>query len=147
MSIAADAAHSAPAIAVDSQRIDKWLWFARAGKTRTLCATLVSEGKVRVNGTKIDKPAHVVRVGDTVTIAMRQRMRILEVVGFGLRRGGADVAAALFRDLTPAPIRSDDATDDSCGANGAVARREPGSGRPTKRERREMERFKFRSTS
>jgi ribosome-associated heat shock protein Hsp15 len=131
--------------ATAGQRIDKWLWFARAAKTRTLCATLVMEGKVRVNGTKVDKSSHIVKVGDTVTLIMRQRMRILKVVGLGLRRGSAELAAALYEDLTPVPVKPEVSTADA-EQLASIAQRDPGSGRPTKRQRREMERFKFRST-
>jgi ribosome-associated heat shock protein Hsp15 len=128
-----------------AQRLDKWLWFARVAKTRTLSATLISEGKVRVNGVKVIKPAHTVKIGETVTVVMRQRMRILKVAGIGVRRGSADVAALLFEDLSPAlPAKTGEAG--TSGADATAGQREPGSGRPTKRERREMERFKFRST-
>ena len=120
-------------------RLDKWLWFARVAKTRTLAAALVSEGKIRVNGVRIDKPANTLRAGDTVTIVMRERVRILKVVAFALKRGSATLAAALFEDLSPPPPRPLER------AAAAVAAREPGSGRPTKRERRDMDRFKTRS--
>lgn len=128
------------------QRLDKWLWFARVAKTRTLSATLVSEGKVRVNGVKVIKPAHTVKPGDTVAVVMRQRMRILKVAGVGARRGSADVAALLFEDLSPAPPPKRDGGMADGGTHVIDGAREPGRGRPTKRERREMERFKFRSS-
>ena len=127
------------------QRLDKWLWFVRVAKTRTLSATLVSEGKVRINGVKVIKPAHTVKIGDTVAVVMRQKMRILKVAGIGVRRGSADVAALLFEDLSPAPPpKAGGLAGDEANVTGG--QREPGSGRPTKRERREMERFKFRTT-
>ena len=130
----------------DGQRLDKWLWFARVAKTRTLSAALVTEGKVRVNGTKVDKPAHGMRVGDAVTIVMRQRVRVLKVVSFAQRRGCAELAAALCEDLTPAPLKADTPSADGSVSAAPAGLREPGSGRPTKRQRREMDRFKFRST-
>lgn len=145
MSIDADDADDADGSAVGGQRLDKWLWFARVAKTRTLSAALVTQGKVRVNADKVDKPAHKVRVGDAITILMRQRVRILRVAGFGLRRGSADVAAALFEDLTPAPVAPEVSTADAQQLR-PPAQREPGSGRPTKRQRRELDRFKFGST-
>lgn len=129
-----------------AQRLDKWLWFARVAKTRTLSSSLVSEGKVRVNGLKVVKPAHTVKPGDTVTIIMRQRMRVLKVAGIGSRRGSADVAALLFVDLSPVAVSKRDGGVGDNGPHAMDAGREPGSGRPTKRERREMERFKFRSS-
>ena len=128
-----------------AQRLDKWLWFARVAKTRTLSAAVISEGKVRVNGVKVIKPAHTVKNGDTVTVVMRQRMRILKVAGIGVRRGSAEVAALLLEDLSPAPQPKAGAGAEG-EAHAVAGQRQPGSGRPTKRERREMERFKFRTT-
>lgn len=132
---------------VSDQRLDKWLWFARVTKSRTLAATLVVEGKIRVNGERVAKPAHTLKVGDAVTITMRQRVRILRVVGFGLRRGSASIAADLYEDLSPPPVKAVGADKaDGAGISGvADAQRVPGSGRPTKRERRELDRFKSRA--
>ena len=124
----------APEGPVQSQRLDKWLWFARVVKTRTQAAGLVTEGRIRVNKLKVDKPSHVVRPGDVLTIGLRERIRILEVVSGGVRRGGAPEAALLFKDLTPsAPPRSMREEDGG---------REQGAGRPTKKDRRDMDRFK-----
>ena len=131
---------------IDGQRVDKWLWHARVAKTRTLSATLITEGKVRINGERIEKPAQTVRIGDTVTIVTRQQMRTLKVAGFAQRRGSAQVAAALFDDLTPAPLSRGNASEAGLSQAAPAGLREPGSGRPTKQQRREMERFKFRST-
>jgi ribosome-associated heat shock protein Hsp15 len=131
------------AASTTGQRIDKWLWFARAARTRTLVATLVTEGKVRVNGVKIDKSAHTLRIGDTVAVVMRQKVSILRVKGFAERRGSATLAALLFDDLTVKP--------EPTGETGTAARplkdgsREPGSGRPTKRDRRKIDGFKSNS--
>lgn len=126
-------AENAIAGQVQSQRLDKWLWFARVVKTRTQAAGLVTEGRVRVNKLKVDKPSQLVRPGDVLTIGLRERVRILEVLQGGVRRGGAPEAALLFKDLTPiAPPRSP----------AQEAERLPGAGRPTKKDRRDMERFK-----
>jgi ribosome-associated heat shock protein Hsp15 len=133
---------------VSDQRLDKWLWFARVTKSRTLAATLVLEGKIRVNGERVAKPAHTLKAGDAVTIAMRQRVRILRVKGFGLRRGSAALASELFDDLSPPPVKANAVGGDATDAGfrgGADAQRVPGSGRPTKRERRELDRFKSRA--
>jgi len=62
----------------ESQRLDKWLWFARMVKTRTLATRLVTSGKVRVNREKINKAAHCVRAGDVVTVTVNRRVRILD---------------------------------------------------------------------
>jgi ribosome-associated heat shock protein Hsp15 len=124
------------------QRIDKWLWHARTARTRTLAATLVAEGKVQVNGIKIEKPAHVVRVGDTITVVMRQEVHILRVTGFSERRGSASVAGALYLDLTVRVSPEVRAAEELLRRTMSDGLREPGSGRPTKRERRQTDRFK-----
>jgi ribosome-associated heat shock protein Hsp15 len=121
----------------DSQRLDKWLWFARVVKTRTLAATLVSEGHVRINKAKVEKPAASVKPGDILTIGLRGRVRILEVRAGGVRRGSATEAAVLFQDLTPPPPPR--APGDALPNDGD---REPGSGRPTKRDRRLLDRLR-----
>lgn len=119
--------------ASDVQRIDKWLWFARVVKSRTLAAGLVNEGHVRVNRVKVDKPSQTVRPGDVLTIGLRGRVRILEVVAGGARRGPPTEAALLFKDLTPPPAPR---------AETPEMGRDPGSGRPTKKDRREIDRLR-----
>jgi ribosome-associated heat shock protein Hsp15 len=87
-----------------TQRIDKWLWFARVVKTRSLATTLVSRGAVRVNRRKISKPSHPVAPGDILTLAIGGRIRILKVLAAGTRRGPAAQARQLHEDLsTPSP--------------------------------------------
>lgn len=86
---------------LQSQRIDKWLYFARVVKTRTLASKLVQGGKVRVNRLKIDNAARRVRPGDVLTISLRGRVLVVRVVGAGSRRGPASEAQALFEDLSP----------------------------------------------
>ena len=135
------AAGHASGAAVGTQRLDKWLWFARVVKTRTLAATLITEGKVRINGERVQKPSSTVRVGDIVTTLLRQQVRILKVAAFAQKRGSAPIAASLFADMSPPPAAKDPAS----AANNPAAKREAGSGRPTKRERRETDRFKSRS--
>ena len=122
-----------------TQRLDKWLWFARVIKTRTQAAGLVSEGKVRVNRGKSDKPSQAVRAGDVLTIAVGSRIRILEVLAPGVKRGSATEAQALFKDLTPPPPRAAKAEPDPLRGPNAV--RDPGTGRPTKRDRRKLDRL------
>jgi ribosome-associated heat shock protein Hsp15 len=86
-----------------TQRIDKWLWFARMVKSRTLAAGAVSAGGVRVNRRKVTKPSHPVSVGDVVTVAVHGRVRVLRVVAAGERRGPAVEARALYDDLSEPP--------------------------------------------
>jgi ribosome-associated heat shock protein Hsp15 len=91
---------------IDRQRLDKWLWFARVVKTRSLAARLVTDGHVRINGRRIEAPAHAVSPGDVLTIALERQVRVLRVVAPGLRREGYPEAKLLFEELTsdaPAP--------------------------------------------
>jgi ribosome-associated heat shock protein Hsp15 len=120
----------------DRQRIDKWLWHARVVRTRTACAALAAGGYVRLNGARIDAASRPVKAGDVVTIALDRSVRVLKVVAFAERRGSASDAAVLFEDLTPP------APPSGAGPAAAPAVRETGSGRPTKRDRREIDRFR-----
>ncbi|KLK91986.1 RNA-binding protein S4 [Microvirga vignae] len=83
----------------DRQRLDKWLWFARFAKTRTLAAKLVTSGFVRVNGQRTDNAAKAVAVGDVVTIALARTTLVVRVEGLGERRGPAPEARLLYADL------------------------------------------------
>jgi ribosome-associated heat shock protein Hsp15 len=81
------------------QRIDKWLWFARMVKTRTLAQAIVSQGQVRVNKARIVKASHEIGPGDVLTLAVHGRVRVIRVVSVGVRRGPASEAQALFEDI------------------------------------------------
>lgn len=87
---------------MERQRIDKWLFFARVVKSRSLAAALVEAGHVRVNSRRIDVPARQIGVGDVLTIALSARqIRVLRVAGAGQRRGPAPEARTLYEDLSP----------------------------------------------
>jgi ribosome-associated heat shock protein Hsp15 len=118
---------------VTSLRVDKWLWAARFFKTRSLAAGACTGGKVDVNE-EAAKPARLVRTGDLVRVTLSQgRRRLVKVVALDDRRGPATSAQALYEDLTPPePPRPRQAPP---------PHREPGAGRPTKRERRELDRL------
>jgi ribosome-associated heat shock protein Hsp15 len=81
------------------QRLDKWLWFARFAKSRTLSAKLITEGYVRVNGQRVTVPAKAVGAGDVVTVAAGHGTMVVEVAATGLRRGPAPEARALYREI------------------------------------------------
>jgi len=119
----------------DRQRIDKWLWHARMVRTRSAAAALAGSGHVRLNGRRIDAASHAVRVGDVVTLALDRSVRVLKVTGFADRRGAYQTARLLYEDLNP-PTR----TQTSSRAAAAPVR-DAGSGRPTKRERRAIDRL------
>jgi ribosome-associated heat shock protein Hsp15 len=84
----------------ERQRLDKWLWFARVVKTRSLAARLVAEGHVRLNARRIETPAKGVVPGDVLTIALERNVRVLKVIGPGTRRGAYAEAKLLFEDLS-----------------------------------------------
>ena len=81
------------------QRVDKWLWFARVVKSRTLAAKLVTEGRVRVNAVRIENPAKTVGPGDVLTIALEREVKVLRILANGERRGPYSEARLLYVDL------------------------------------------------
>jgi ribosome-associated heat shock protein Hsp15 len=121
---------------LDRQRIDKWLWHARVVRTRSAAAALVDGGMVRLNNERVAQPSRPVRPGDVVPVALDRYVRILKVTGYAERRGSADIARGLFEDLTPPPPPKP--PEPPSGQRGE------GSGRPTKRERRETDRLRGR---
>jgi len=115
-------------------RVDKWLWAARVFKTRSLATDACDGGKVDVNE-QAAKPAKLVRVGDSIKITLPEgRRRILKVVALDDRRGSAQVAARLFEDQSPPPPPRE--------RYAPPPYRAPGAGRPTKRERRTLDRLR-----
>jgi ribosome-associated heat shock protein Hsp15 len=122
----------------DRQRIDKWLHHARVVRTRTSAATLVDEGQVRLNGERVGANSQPVKLGDVLTIALDRSVRVMKVTGFAERRGDAEAASVLFEDLTPKP-------DAATPREVTSGDREPGAGRPTKQERRAIDRLQGRN--
>ena len=84
----------------DRQRIDKFLWFARFARTRTLAQKLVTAGHVRINKSKTHNAAASVAVGDVLTIAANGTVRVIRIAAFAERRGGAPEARLLYEDIT-----------------------------------------------
>lgn len=113
-------------------RVDKWLWHGRFFKSRSLAGEAASSGRLRVNGERITKPAHLVRAGDVLTFPQGSRIRVVRVHRTGTRRGPATEAALLYEDLDPPTARTPDTQP-------MPAERPRGSGRPTKRERRDID--------
>lgn len=109
----------------------------RLVKSRTLAASLVSDGRVRVNRNKVVKPSYGVKPGDVLTVTVGPRLRILKVVKLGQRRGPPSEAQELYEDLTPPPPPREPGRPEQDSGE-----REPGTGRPTKRDRRLLDRFK-----
>lgn len=112
----------------DKLRLDKWLWFARFFKTRTLAASRVAAGDIRLNGERVTKGATSVQPGDVLTFSQGRSVRVIEVVATGFRRGPAPEAQALFNDIAP----NDQESRDIVPKNPKFE----GKGRPTKRDRR-----------
>lgn len=113
-------------------RVDSWIWSVRLTKTRSLAATACRGGHVRVNGERV-KPAHGLRPGDEVRLRHAGRERVVVVSRLVRKRVGAAVAVECYVDNSPPPPPREDVL--------AVPRRDRGTGRPTKRDRRDMERL------
>ena len=127
------------------QRIDRWLWFARIAKSRTLAQALIERGKVRINRVKIEKTSTTVRPGDVLSLSLGPRVLSIEILCIGSRRGPAAEAQALYRDLAPQPPKTiSDKPGETQQAEGISrqALRPEGAGRPTKRERRLTDKFR-----
>ena len=118
-------------------RIDKWLWFARFYKTRSLAGKVAGEGAIRLNGTVVTKAHQTVRPGDVLTFAQGKHIRVIKVIALGNRRGPAPEAQALYDDLAP-PSR-ETAMAEAAPRPGS---RDGGAGRPTKRDRRAIDRLR-----
>ena len=122
--------------APEAQRIDKWLWCARMVKTRSLGTKLAAAGGVRLtrdgSTQRIEKASALVKPGDSLAFMLGSRMRILEVIACGQRRGPATEAKLLYTDHSPPPAPK---------AKTAPSR-DAGTGRPTKKDRRTMEKFR-----
>ncbi|CAN7297270.1 RNA-binding S4 domain-containing protein [Mesorhizobium amorphae] len=123
-------------VAEGRQRIDKWLFFSRAVKSRSLAAKLVVAGRVRINRDKAAQASDLVKPGDVLTITLERRIFVWKVLGVGVRRGPAEEARLLYEDMSPPPAPKGEAVPDAI-----PALRDAGSGRPTKKERRQTDRL------
>ncbi|WP_328415001.1 RNA-binding S4 domain-containing protein [Streptomyces violaceus] len=117
----------------ETVRVDSWIWSVRLVKTRSMGATACRGGHVRVNGDRV-KPAHAVRVGDEVRLRHESRERVVIVTRLIRKRVGAPVAVQCYIDNSPPPPPRE--------AVAPAGIRDRGTGRPTKRDRREMERLR-----
>jgi ribosome-associated heat shock protein Hsp15 len=121
-------------------RIDKWLWAARFFKTRSLATEAVEGGKIQVNGDRA-KPSKAVKPGDEVRLRLGPYEHLVIVQGTAERRGPASVAATLFRETEESRSAREKLHWQLTAAAPAM---EPEKGRPTKRDRRDLERFRKR---
>jgi ribosome-associated heat shock protein Hsp15 len=120
---------------IETARVDQWLWSVRLTKTRSAAAAACRSGHVEVNGTTA-KPAAPVRVGDRVEAFLHGRRRVVEVTIVLAKRVGAAAAQDGYVDHSPPPPRQELAAP--------APRRDPGTGRPTKRDRRQLDRLRGR---
>lgn len=120
----------------DSQRLDKWLWHARFCKSRTLASEFCETTGVRVGGQPVRKAHYHVKVGDVLTFTHGSNVRVLRIVALSPRRLSPVLARELYDDLDPPPPRETVPSDPRAGE------RQPGSGRPTKADRRAIQRLK-----
>jgi ribosome-associated heat shock protein Hsp15 len=121
---------------IESARVDQWLWSVRMTKTRSDAAAACRGGHVEVNG-KPAKPATPVKVGDRIEAYLHGRARVLEVTRLIVKRVGAGVAVECFVDHSPPPPERE--------LDVPVFERERGAGRPTKRDKRQLDRLRGRS--
>lgn len=119
----------------ETARVDAWLFAVRLAKTRSRAGAACRGGHVTVNGTAA-KPATQVTVGDRIEVRVGNRDRIVEVVRPIVRRVGAPEAVTCYVDHSPPPPERDTAV---------YAVRDPGTGRPTKRDRRQLDRLRGRT--
>ncbi len=119
----------------ETRRLDKWLWYARFFKSRSLATKFCASGKLRVNEVVVRKAHQSLHVGDVLTFPKGPHIRVVRVVELGKRRGPAVEAQTLYDDLDPPQPRA------KIDRPIKPARRDPGAGRPTKRERRDTEIF------
>ena len=85
----------------DRQRLDKWLWYARFARTRSMAARLVTDGFVRVNGLRCENAAKALAVGDVITVAAPHATAVIRVLDLGERRGSAPQARELYEEAGP----------------------------------------------
>lgn len=119
-------------------RLDKWLFFARFYKSRALATRACEAGDIRIGGAVVRKANHRLRIGDVLTFSQGPYVRVIKVHALPARRGPASEAQESYEDLNP--ISEQQPLPRNTRGDGPA--REPGSGRPTKRERRKLDRFR-----
>ena len=96
-----------PDTSAGAGRVDRWLFFARLCKSRSLAAHLCEDGLVRVDGVVAIRPAHAVRPGSTIEVTLGRQVHRVRVRALGLRRGPAPEARALYEELGRVPVVDD----------------------------------------
>lgn len=121
------------------QRLDQWLWHARFFKTRTLASKFVTDGNVRITRgettLRAEKPSFAITPGDVLVFSRADNLRVITIKELATRRGPANEAQMLYTDQSPPlPNKKE--------RKPAPFEREPGAGRPTKKDRRALEALK-----
>jgi ribosome-associated heat shock protein Hsp15 len=123
---------------VRKERLDKFLFFSRALKSRTLAQKVIETGAVRVNSERTARSDHKVGAGDVLTMSLHDRIVVWRIIDCGARRGPASEAQTLYEDLSPPPLPKSEMSP----YEAAIAPRNDGAGRPTKKERRETDKLR-----
>jgi ribosome-associated heat shock protein Hsp15 len=123
---------------VRKERLDRFLFFSRALKSRTLAQKVIETGVVRVNSERTIRSDHKVGAGDVLTMNLHGRIAVWRILDCGTRRGPAAEAQGLYEDLSPPALpKAEQSPYDA-----AIAPRDDGAGRPTKKQRRETDRLR-----
>lgn len=125
-------------------RLDKWLKIARIIKTRSQATEACDQGKVRVND-QVAKPAKMLRIGDTVSVKLKLRTRTFDILDIVQKSIKAEEARKLYREHELSPEEKEAEDIRSLFYRAASTQRPKYKGRPTKKERREMEKFRGHS--
>jgi len=126
-----------PGHGLRKERLDRFLFFSRAVKSRTLAQKIIESGAIRVNSDKTDRSDHKVGAGDVLTMSIHGRILIWRILDPGTRRGPASEAQGLYEDMSPPMLPKAERSP----YEAAIADRLPGAGRPTKKERRDTDRL------
>ena len=120
------------------ERLDRFLFFSRAVKSRTLAQKIIESGAIRVNSEKTERTDFKVGAGDVLTMSLHNRIVVWRILDCGTRRGPASEAQTLYEDISPPPVPKAELSP----YDAAIAERPAGAGRPTKKERRDTDRLR-----
>jgi len=123
---------------IRKERLDKFLFFSRALKSRTLAQKVIETGAIRVNSERTDRSDLKVGAGDVLTMNLHGRIVVWRILDCGVRRGPASEAQGLYEDLSPPALPKAELSP----YDAAIAQRGDGAGRPTKKERRQTDRLR-----
>ena len=130
-----------PGETLRKERLDRFLFFSRAVKSRTLAQKLIEAGAVRVNSERTARTDHRVGAGDVLTMSVHDRILVWRILDPGTRRGPASEAQGLYEDISPPSLPKAERSP----YEAAIAERPSGAGRPTKKERRDTDALKSES--